>query len=65
MEYMFNTKDTEEVKNELMKVLGMGGPDNQYAMQTTAFGSFGFDDTRSYNISDPVVCFFIAPTSLF
>mmetsp|Transcript_24040 Transcript_24040/g.37444 ORF Transcript_24040/g.37444 Transcript_24040/m.37444 type:complete len:153 (-) Transcript_24040:98-556(-) len=54
MQYGYDSTSPEDLKNELLKDLSMGGPDNQYALQTTADAQFGFTDLTPYNLSDPV-----------
>mmetsp|Transcript_26687 Transcript_26687/g.74603 ORF Transcript_26687/g.74603 Transcript_26687/m.74603 type:complete len:183 (+) Transcript_26687:45-593(+) len=50
MEYEFDMSPASLVR-DLIRVIGTGGPDQRYALQTTAEGTYGFTDLREFNLT--------------
>mmetsp|Transcript_29378 Transcript_29378/g.40569 ORF Transcript_29378/g.40569 Transcript_29378/m.40569 type:complete len:187 (-) Transcript_29378:28-588(-) len=56
MRYQFSISP-QSLMEELLKTTGNGGPDQQYALSTTAEGSYGFADFRGLNFTNPTTGF--------
>lgn len=46
-----HTTDAQHLRDNLFKTLSNGGPDQRYALQATAEGTFGFADLRQFNVT--------------